>query len=75
MLSFNLFVALIVTLSVPDHSIWSANQLHAVKVWKLFIRWTYFKTEKLFDTLNCFENNYTSEQKLFKNLTVFVFES
>ena len=39
------------------------------------IRGPYIKSEKLFDKLDSFGNNYTSDQKLFKNLAIFDFES
>ena len=39
------------------------------------IRGTYIKSEKLFDKLDSFGINYTSEQKLCKNLAIFDFES
>ena len=39
------------------------------------IRGTYIKTEKLFDMLDSFGIKYTSEQKLFKKIAKFDFES
>ena len=54
-----------------EHSIWSDIE----RVKNVYPRNVYQIRETLFDKLNSFGIKYTSEQKLFKNLAIFDFES
>ena len=76
MQSSNLFAALIVTLSSTELSIFERHLTTCSgRVKNVYPRNVYQIRETPFDKLDTFSTEYTSQQKLFKNLTIFNFES